>query len=191
MTKATVKKATQGNMTHYEELYKNKVRSMLKDQLKLDNVHEVPEFQKIVLNMGVSEAVTDNKVLNNVQEELSKIAGQKAVITKAKKSIAGFKIREGMKLGCKVTLRRKHMWEFIERLIYTALPRVRDFRGLSNRSFDREGNYSFGLKEHIVFPEINYDSISKIRGMDITVCIKSKGKEHSLALLKAFDFPIR
>lgn len=182
---------TQKKMTYYEELYKTKVRTMLKEQLKLDNVHEVPEFNKIVLNMGVSEAVTDNKILNSVQDELSKIAGQKAVITKAKKSIAGFKIREGMKLGCKVTLRKKKMYEFLERLINIALPRVRDFRGLSERSFDKEGNYSFGLKEHIVFPEINYDSISKIRGMDITICINSKGREHSLSLLKAFNFPIR
>lgn len=181
----------QDHMTYYEALYKTKVRDQLKEQLQLNNLHEVPVFEKVVLNMGVSEAVTDNKVLNNVQDELSKIAGQRAVITKAKKSIAGFKIREGMKLGCKVTLRRKAMWEFLERLINIALPRVRDFRGLSNRSFDREGNYSFGLKEHIVFPEISYDSISKIRGMDITVCIKSKGKEHSLALLKLFDFPIK
>ena len=191
MKKTVAKAEIKDNMTYYEELYKTKVRGQLKDQLKLENIHEVPMFDKVVLNMGVSEAVTDNKVLNSVQDELSKIAGQRAVITKAKKSIAGFKIREGMKLGCKVTLRRKHMWEFLERLINIALPRVRDFRGLSNRSFDKEGNYSFGLKEHIVFPEINYDTISKMRGMDITVCIKSNGKEHSLALLKAFDFPIR
>lgn len=182
---------TQKGMTYFEDLYKNKVRAILKEELKLENIHEVPEFDKVVLNMGVGEAVTDNKILNSVQDELSKIAGQRAVITKAKQSIAGFKIREGMKLGCKVTLRKKRMYEFLERLINIALPRVRDFRGLSNRSFDPKGNYSFGLKEHIVFPEINYDSISKIRGMDITVCIKSNGKEHSLALLKAFNFPIR
>ncbi|USO02804.1 MAG: 50S ribosomal protein L5 [Alphaproteobacteria bacterium] len=178
-------------MTHYETLYKSEIAPALRKDLKLENVHEIPKLEKIVLNMGVSEAVTDNKVLNSVQTELSKIAGQRAVITKAKNSIAGFKIREGMKLGCKVTLRRKHMYEFLERLVNIALPRVRDFRGLKNRSFDKQGNYSFGLKEHIVFPEVDYDTISKIRGMDITICMKSKAKEHSLALLKAFNFPIK
>jgi len=184
-------KVMKKDMTYYEEFYKTKVMPSLKEQLNLKNIHEVPKFEKVVINMGVGDAVTDNKVLTSVQNELSQIAGQRAVITKARQSIAGFKIREGMKLGCKVTLRKKHMYEFLERLINIALPRVRDFRGLKNRSFDKQGNYSFGLKEHIVFPEINYDTISKIRGMDITVCMKSKAKEHSLALLKAFNFPIK
>lgn len=177
-------------LTFYEELYKTNIQGALKEQLKLENIFEVPKFEKVVINMGVGDAVSDNKILSQVQSELSLIAGQKSVITRARKSIAGFKLRQGMKIGCKVTLRKKSMYEFLERLINIALPRVRDFRGLSPRSFDKSWNYSLGLKEHIVFPEVNYDTIAKIRGMDITVCIKSKSKEHSLALLKAFNFPI-
>jgi large subunit ribosomal protein L5 len=177
-------------LSHYQNMYRDTLHAQLMKELGLANVHQVPKIKKIVLNMGVVEAVTDNKILNSVQEELSLIAGQKAVQTRAKKSIAGFKIREGMKLGVKVTLRKRRMYEFLERLVNIALPRVRDFRGLSPRSFDPQGNYSFGIKEHIVFPEINYDTISKIRGMDITICMESGSKEHSLALLKAFHMPI-
>jgi large subunit ribosomal protein L5 len=177
-------------LSHYQNMYRDTLHAQLMKELGLQNVHEVPKLKKIVLNMGVVEAVTDNKILNSVQEELSLIAGQKAVQTRAKKSIAGFKIRQGMKLGVKVTLRKRRMYEFLERLVNIALPRVRDFRGLSSRSFDPQGNYSFGIKEHIVFPEINYDAISKIRGLDITICMESGSKEHSLALLKAFHMPI-
>lgn len=193
--KTTVKKPAAATtkvegLSHYQNMYRDTVHAYLMKELGLKNVHEVPKIKKIVLNMGVVEAVTDNKILNSVQEELSLIAGQKAVQTRAKKSIAGFKIRQGMKLGVKVTLRKRRMYEFLERLVNIALPRVRDFRGLSARSFDPQGNYSFGIKEHIVFPEINYDAISKIRGLDVTICIESGSKEHSLALLKAFYMPI-
>lgn len=187
---SSVKKVEGQIFSHYQNMYRDTVHAHLMKELGLKNVHEVPKIKKIVLNMGVVEAVTDNKILNSVQEELSLIAGQKAVQTRAKKSIAGFKIRQGMKLGVKVTLRKRRMYEFLERLVNIALPRVRDFRGLSPRSFDPQGNYSFGIKEHIVFPEINYDAISKIRGLDVTICIESGSKEHSLALLKAFYMPI-
>jgi len=178
-------------LTHYEDLYKTKIRESLKKSLGIENVNEIPKLEKIVINMGVTDAVTDNKVLTGVAQELAMLAGQRPVITTARQSIAGFKIREGMKLGCKVTLRRKKMYEFLERLINIALPRVRDFRGQSDKSFDPKGNYSFGLKEHIVFPEIKYDGLTKVRGMDITICIRSKGADHSRALLKEFNFPFR
>lgn len=187
---AKAQKQQNQQLSHYQSLYREKIHGQLMKDLGLKNVHEVPKLKKIVLNMGVVEAVSDNKVLNAVQEELSRIAGQRAVQTRAKKSIAGFKIRQGMKLGVKVTLRKRRMYEFLERLVNIALPRVRDFRGLSARSFDPQGNYSFGIKEHIVFPEINYDAISKIRGMDITICMESGSKDHSLALLRAFNMPI-
>jgi len=178
-------------LSHYQSLYRDKLHDQLMKDLACKNPHEVPKLKKIVLNMGVTEAVSDNKILNQVQDELSLIAGQRAVQTRVKKSIAGFKIREGMKIGVKVTLRKRRMYEFLERLVNIALPRVRDFRGLNPRSFDAQGNYSFGIKEHIVFPEINYDAISKIRGLDVTFCLESKSKEHSLALLRAFNLPIK
>jgi large subunit ribosomal protein L5 len=152
---------------------------------------EVPEITKITVNMGVGEAAIDKKVLTNAIAELEKITGQKAVQTLSKKSIAGFKIREGWPIGCKVTLRRAKMYEFLDRLITIALPRVRDFRGISARSFDGRGNYSLGLKEQIVFPEIEYDKIDAIRGMDITITTTAKSNKEAFALLKAFNFPFR
>lgn len=182
----------ENNRSFYQGKYIAEIRPKLQKELDLTNIHEVPIIKKVVLNMGCGkEAVTDNKKINIFKEELTAIAGQCAVITYAKKSIAGFKIREGMKLGVKVTLRGKRMYEFLERLTNIAMPRIRDFRGLSNRSFDQRGNYSFGIKEQIIFPEINYDKIDTIRGLDVTVCIQSKCASHSLKLLKELNFPIK
>ena len=153
------------------------------------NVYQIPKLQKIVLNMGIGEAKEDAKILDKAQEELSLIAGQKAVKTKAKKAIANFKIREGMALGVSVTLRNKIMYEFLDRLINIAIPRIRDFRGLNQKSFDGNGNYSLGIKEQIVFPEINYDKIDKVRGLNITICTNAKSNQEALELLKSFNMP--
>ena len=153
------------------------------------NVYQIPKLQKIVLNMGIGEAKEDAKILDKAQEELSLIAGQKAVKTKAKKAIANFKIREGMALGVSVTLRNKIMYEFLDRLINIAIPRIRDFRGLNKKSFDGNGNYSLGIKEQIVFPEINYDKIDKVRGLNITICTNAKSNQEALELLKSFNMP--
>ena len=155
------------------------------------NVMEVPKIEKITLNMGVGEATQDKKKVTSAAEEMELIAGQKPVITKAKKSIAQFKLREGMPIGAKVTLRRERMYEFLDRLINIALPRVRDFRGLNPKSFDGRGNYAFGIKEHIIFPEINYDKVDQIWGMDVIVCTTAKTDDEARALLKAFNFPFR
>ena len=159
------------------------------DTYKYENIYQIPKISKIVLNMGIGEAKEDSKVLDKAQEELSLIAGQKAIKTKAKKAIAAFKIREGMSLGVSVTLRNKIMYEFLDRLINIAIPRIRDFRGLNPKSFDGNGNYTLGIKEQIVFPEINYDKIDKIRGLDVTICTTSSTNKEALELLKNFNMP--
>ncbi|MCE3232120.1 MAG: ribosomal protein [Rickettsiaceae bacterium] len=170
--------------------YKDEIAPALRKQFNYKNVMQTPKLEKIVINMGVGkEAVNDSKVINAAVAELTLIAGQKPVITKAKKSIAGFKLREGQAIGCKVTLRGAHMYEFLERLVNIALPRVRDFRGISGKGFDGRGNYSMGLKEQIVFPEIDYDKIDKIRGMDITFCTSATNDNEAKELLKAFRLP--
>lgn len=174
----------------YDEYLKT-IRPKLVEQFGYKNLLAVPRLEKIVINMGVGEAVQDTKKVDVAAQELAMITGQKPVITRAKKSIATFKVREGMKIGCKVTLRRRHMYEFLDRLITIALPRVRDFRGVSPKSFDGRGNYALGLKEQIVFPEIDYDKVDQVRGMDIVICTTAKTNEEALALLKGFNMPIR
>ena len=174
-----------------EKLYLEKYRSSLKDQFKYKNDLMIPKIDKVVLNMGIGEAVADTKKVKSAHNDLMLIAGQLPVFTKAKKSIAGFKVREGMQLGAKVTLRRSRMYEFIDRLITVALPRVRDFRGISSKSFDGNGNYAMGIKEHIVFPEINYDKVDVIRGMDIIICTTANSDEEAKVLLEGFNFPFR
>lgn len=173
------------------EYYRKEVVPKLKKKFAYASVMQVPHIEKIVINMGVGEAAADKKILNFAVEELQKIAGQKVVPTLARKSIAGFKIREGWPIGCKVTLRKANMYEFLDRLVTIALPRVRDFRGLSARSFDGRGNYSLGIKEQIVFPEIEYDKIDALRGMDITITTSAKTNKEAFALLQAFKFPFR
>ena len=171
--------------------YNDSVKASLRKQFGYKNVMMTPRIEKIVINMGVGEAVNDRKAVDQAAAELMRISGQKPIITKAKKSIASFKLRDGMAVGCKVTLRKDRMYEFLDRLVTVALPRVRDFRGLSPRSFDGRGNYALGLKEHIVFPEINYDQVEKIRGMDIIVCTSAKTDDEARALLAEFNFPFR
>lgn len=178
-------------MPRLKQHYNEKVKPSLRKQFGYKNVMMTPRIEKIVINMGVGDAVNDRKAVDQAAEELTKIAGQKPVITKSKKSIASFKLREGMAVGCKVTLRKDRMYEFLDRLVTVALPRVRDFRGLSPKSFDGRGNYALGLKEHIVFPEINYDQVEKIRGMDIIVCTTAKTDAEARALLAEFNFPFR
>lgn len=173
--------------TEYDET----IKAALREQFDYKNVMELPRLDKIVLNMGVGEAVNDTKKVKSAADQLELIAGQKPVITHARKSIAGFKVREFMPLGVKVTLRKARMYDFLDRLVNIALPRVRDFRGLNPNSFDGRGNYAFGIKEHIVFPEINYDQIDQVWGMDIVVATTAKNDEEALALLKAFNFPFR
>lgn len=174
-----------------KQRYNEVIRKDLLEQFKYDNNMQVPRIEKIVLNMGVGEAVNDSKKPAVAAEELSLIAGQKAQVTHARKSIASFKVREQMPIGAKVTLRKDRMYEFLDRLITIALPRVRDFRGLNPKSFDGRGNFAMGLKEHIVFPEIDYDKVDDIRGMDIIVCTTAKTDDEARALLKAFNFPFR
>ena len=176
-------------MSRLQEQYKSEISKNLFKKLNCKNIHEVPQITKIVLNLGLGEAKDDAKIIEKAQEELSLIAGQKAVKTKAKKAIAGFKIRAGMPLGVSVTLRNKIMYEFLDRLINIAIPRIRDFRGLESTSFDGNGNYSFGIKEQIIFPEINYDKIDKVRGLDITICTTAKKNNDALELLKSFNMP--
>ena len=178
-------------MANMQTQYKEKIRPELKQQLNLKNIMEVPKITKITLNMGVGEALTDKKVLANAIEELTQISGQKPFTTKAKKSVASFKVRAGWPIGCKVTLRKKRMYEFLERLITIAIPRIRDFRGLSPKSFDGTGNYSMGIQEQIVFPEIDYDKVDVLRGLDITVTTSAKNDEEGKALLEAFKFPFK
>jgi len=169
--------------------YENVIRENLTKEFSYTNPMQIPKLDKIVINMGVGEAAQDSKKIRPVLEELSLIAGQRAVPTKARKSIAGFKLREEMNIGAKVTLRKQHMYDFVDRLITIALPRVRDFRGLNPKSFDGRGNYAMGLKEHIVFPEIDYDKVDKVRGMDIIVCTTASTDDEARALLREFNFP--
>ena len=171
--------------------YKAEIRGRMRDEFKYSNDMQIPRLEKIVINMGVGEATADSKKLKSAMDALTAIAGQKPVATKARKSIAAFKLREGMNIGCKVTLRSDAMYEFLDRLVTIALPRVKDFRGLNGKSFDGRGNYAMGIKEHIVFPEINYDQIDQIWGMDIVVCTSARTDDEAKALLKEFDFPFR
>ena len=173
--------------THYEDV----VRAGLLKDFEYKNVMEVPKIDKVVLNMGIGEAVNDTKKVKAAADDLALIAGQRPVITHARQSIAGFKVREDMPLGAKVTLRKARMYEFLDRLVNVAMPRIRDFRGLNPKSFDGNGNFAMGIKEHIVFPEINYDKVDEIWGMDIIVCTTAKTNQEALALLKAFNFPFR
>ena len=178
-------------MATLRERYDSEIAPKLREELGLANVMEVPRITKITLNMGVGEAVGDKKVMENAVSDMTKIAGQKPVVTLARKSIAGFKIRDGWPIGCKVTLRRERMYEFLERLISIAIPRVRDFRGVSPKSFDGRGNFAMGVTEQIIFPEINYDEIDAIRGMDITITTTARNAEEGKALLEAFNFPFK
>jgi len=178
-------------MARLQEQYVNELRDQIQQKLGLKNVMEVPKITKITLNMGVGEAVADKKILDNAIADMEKIAGQKAQRTLARKSVAGFKIRDGYPIGCKVTLRRERMYEFLDRLVNIAIPRIRDFRGLNSKSFDRQGNYSLGIQEQIIFPEINYDQIDAIRGMDITISTTARTPEEGRALLEAFRFPFK
>ncbi|MCG6936359.1 MAG: 50S ribosomal protein L5 [Proteobacteria bacterium] len=178
-------------MARLREYYKDTVVKQLQEQFGYKSVMEVPRITKITLNMGVGEAVGDKKVLENAVGDMTKISGLKPIVTHARKSNAGFKIREGWPIGCKVTLRNERMYEFMDRLISIAIPRVRDFRGLSAKSFDGRGNYSMGVKEQIIFPEIEYDKVDKIRGLDITITTTAKNDDEGRALLKAFNLPIR
>jgi large subunit ribosomal protein L5 len=174
-----------------KQRYTKEIRAKLKEEFKYTNEMQIPRLEKIVLNMGVGEATADSKKLTNAIEALTAIAGQKPIMTKARKSIAAFKLREGMNIGAKVTLRKDQMYEFLDRLVTIALPRVKDFRGLNGKSFDGRGNYAMGIKEHIVFPEINYDQIDQIWGLDIVVCTTARSDAEAKALLKEFDFPFR
>jgi len=171
--------------------YRDTVVGQLKERLGLENDMQVPRLSKITLNMGVGEAVGDRKVMDHAVEDMTRIAGQKPILRPARKSVAGFKIREGMPIGCKVTLRRQRMYEFLDRLINIAIPRIRDFRGMSAKAFDGRGNYSMGVREQIIFPEIDYDKIDAIRGLDITITTTAKTDEEGRALLEAFSFPFR
>jgi len=179
------------SMPRLEEIYKKEIVPSLQKKFDYKSKMQVPRIKKITINMGVGEAAADKKVLTNAMAELEKITGQKVVPTLAKKSIAGFKIREGWPIGCKVTLRRDKMYEFLDRLVTIALPRVRDFRGITARSFDGRGNYSLGIKEQIVFPEIEYDKIDALRGMDITITTTAPTNKEAFALLQAFKFPFK
>ncbi len=178
-------------MSRLENLYKEEVVAKLIEEFGYKNVMEVPRITKITLNMGVGEALGDKKLMDSAVADMEAIAGQKAVVTKARKSVAGFKVREGWPIGCKVTLRRDRMWEFMDRLIDISLPRVRDFRGINGKSFDGRGNYSMGVKEQIIFPEIDYDKVDKVRGMDVTITTTARTNEEGRALLKALQFPFR
>jgi large subunit ribosomal protein L5 len=178
-------------MTRLQDQYKDTVVPQLMEKFGYSTVMQVPRIEKITLNMGVGEAVGDKKVMEFAVGDMEKIAGQKAIVTKAKKSVAGFKIRDGWPIGCKVTLRRDRMYEFLDRLINIAIPRIRDFRGLSAKSFDGRGNYSMGVKEQIIFPEVEYDKIDALRGMDITITTTAKNDDECRALLDGFNFPFK
>ena len=178
-------------MATLKDRYRSEIAPKLKEELGLTNVMEVPRVTKITLNMGVGEAVGDKKVLENALADMQKIAGQKPVATKSRKSIAGFKIRDGWPIGCKVTLRDERMYEFLERLIAIAIPRIRDFRGISGKQFDGRGNFAMGVAEQIIFPEIDYDQVDKLRGMDIVITTSAKNDEQGRALLSAFNFPFK
>ncbi len=174
-----------------KELYNKEIKNNLKDKFGYKNAYMVPVIQKIVLNMGLGLDGNDSKILKTCQDDLSKITGQMPVVTKFKKSISNFKTRKNSNAGLKVTLRKNKMYEFIDRLVNIALPRIKDFRGLSNKGFDKFGNYSFGVKEHIIFPEVNFDKVDKVRGLDITIIIKNEKVEDSIELLKKFNFPFK
>ena len=178
-------------MVTLKEKFKSELAPKLKEELGLTNVMEVPRITKITLNMGVGEALGDKKVLENAVADMTKISGQKPVVTKARRSIANFKVREGWPIGCKVTLRDNHMYEFLDRLVSIAIPRIRDFRGISPKSFDGRGNFAMGITEQIIFPEINYDQVDALRGMDITVTTTAKTDDEGRALLRAFNFPLK
>ncbi|MGD9000168.1 MAG: 50S ribosomal protein L5 [Granulosicoccaceae bacterium] len=178
-------------MARMQDIYRDTVVKQLMEQFNYKSVMEVPKITKITLNMGVGEAVGDKKVMENAVGDMEMIAGQRPVVCNARKSVAGFKIREGYPIGCKVTLRKQQMYEFLDRLISVAIPRIRDFRGLNSKSFDGRGNYSMGVKEQIIFPEIDYDKIDALRGMDITITTTAKTDEEGRALLKAFNFPFK
>jgi large subunit ribosomal protein L5 len=178
-------------MARFKEQYRKEVIQSLMTQFGYKSMMEVPRIEKITLNMGVGEAVADKKVMEHAVGDMQKIAGQKPVVTLARKSIAGFKIREGYPVGCKVTLRKRHMYEFLDRLITIALPRVRDFRGVSGKGFDGRGNYNMGVKEQIIFPEIEYDKVDALRGMNITITTSAKTDDEARALLAAFHFPFK
>ena len=178
-------------MARLQQVYREKIVPQLKESLALKNTMQVPRILKITVNMGVGEAVADKKVMDAATADLAKITGQKPAVTKAKKSVATFKVRDGQAIVCKVTLRGDRMYEFLDRLVSIAIPRIRDFRGISTRSFDGRGNYSLGVKEQIIFPEIQYDQIDQIRGMDITISTSAHDDKHGRALLEAFNFPFR
>ena len=178
-------------MANFEKLYNDVIKKSLVEKFGYKNPHEIPKLTKIVLNMGVGAAVTDKKKLNNAMEELALIAGQKPVMTSARKSIATFKLREGMPIGCKVTLRSERMYEFLERLVNIALPRIRDFHGITGKNFDGKGNFAFGVKEQIVFPEINYEKVEDVRGLDIVICTTAKTDEEAKYLLTSFNLPLK
>lgn len=178
-------------MARLREHFEQTVKPALIQEFSYGNNMEVPKLEKIVLNMGIGEGVADAKKVNAAAEEMALIAGQRPVITKARKSVANFKLRDGMPVGCKVTLRGDRMYEFLDRLVNVAMPRIRDFRGISGRSFDGRGNFAFGLKEQIVFPEINYDQVDEIRGMDVVICTTARSDEEARALLKGFDMPFQ
>ena len=178
-------------MSRLLENYKTNIIDDLKSRLSFNNVHQVPKITKVVINMGIGDAKDDTKLIDKAQEELSLISGQKAIKTKAKKAIAGFKIRAGMPLGASVTLRNKKMYEFLDRLVNIAIPRIRDFRGLNSNSFDGNGNFSMGIKEHVIFPEINFDKVDKMRGLDITISTSAKNNKEAIELLKSFNMPFK
>jgi len=178
-------------MARLHEKYESELKGQIQEKLGLTNAMQIPRITKITLNMGVGEAVADKKILTHAVGDMEKIAGQKAVKTLARKSVAGFKIRDGYPIGCKVTLRRERMYEFLDRLVNIAIPRIRDFRGLNAKSFDKQGNYSMGVTEQIIFPEINYDEIDAIRGMDITISTSARNADEGRALLEAFNFPFK
>lgn len=178
-------------MARLQEYYKETIVQKLQEQLSLKNVMEVPQITKITLNMGVGEAVNDKKVIEQAVQDMTVIAGQKASVTKARKSVASFKIRDDYPIGCKVTLRRERMYEFLDRLVSIAIPRIRDFRGLNAKGFDGRGNYNMGVQEQIVFPEVDYDSVDAVRGMNISITTTAKNDEEGRALLDAFNFPFR
>ena len=178
-------------MSDLKKIYQDEIVPKLKEELGLGNIMEVPKITKITLNMGVGEASQDRKAMDGALADMTAISGQKPLVTNARKSVAGFKIREGWPIGCKVTLRGERMYEFLERLVSIAIPRIRDFRGLNPKSFDGRGNYSLGLREQIVFPEIDFDKVDKLRGLDITITTTAKNDDQARALLRAFNFPLK
>ena len=178
-------------MARLKELYKSEVVAKLQEQFGYKNVMQVPRVTKVTLNMGIGDATSDKKLIDNALVDLELLSGQKPIVTKARKSVAGFKVREGWPIGCKVTLRADRMWEFLDRLVDISIPRVRDFRGLNPKSFDGRGNYSMGVREQIIFPEIEYDKVDRIRGLDITITTTAETNEEGLALLSALQFPFK